>query len=64
VARLGYLLAFRSKGGHFHFILYNLVLGKQIKRRLELGSLFKGSIVAILAGLNRLNKLFNLEVFL
>ena len=45
-------------------MFYNLVLGKRIKRRLELSSSFKGSIVAIPAGLNRLNKLLNLEALL
>jgi len=45
-------------------VLYNLVLSKRIKRRLELGSSFKGSVVAIPAGLNRLNKLLNSEAFL
>jgi len=45
-------------------VLYNLVLSKRIKRCLELGSSFKDSVVAIPAGLNRLNKLLNSEAFL
>ena len=45
-------------------MLCDLVLSKRIKRRLELGSSFKGSVVAIPAGLNRLNKLLNSEAFL